>query len=174
MHIRYSGTDMSRKSTAPYPFGDLLALARQSWIAQMASGVGAMGYSDYRRSDAAVMRLLRRAPLSIGALGDALGVTRQAARKVVLGLELRGFATTARDERDSRQVNVILTSRGESYAQAVIAVIERLNRDIGERVDPAQLSAADAVLRAVLADEHTRRRAAYLPRPLAPPGDSPP
>ena len=71
-------------------------------------------------------------------------------------------------------VNVILTSRGESYAQAVIAVIERLNRDIGERVDPAQLSAADAVLRAVLADEHTRRRAAYLPRPLAPPGDSPP
>lgn len=164
LHIEYSGTEMSGTSTTPYAFGDLLALARQSWVAQMASGVGAMGYADYRRSDAAVVRLLQRAPLSIGRLGEALGVTRQAARKVVQGLENRGFATTARDERDSRQVNIVLTPEGESYARAVVAVIERLNRDISKRVDPAQLAAADTVLRAVLADD-TRNLSSRVARP---------
>ncbi len=81
------------KSTGAYRFGDLLALARQSWITQMADGLTARGYADYRRSDAASVRQLQRGPMSIGRLGAALGVTRQAARKVADGLVLRGFAS---------------------------------------------------------------------------------
>ncbi|MGH9116254.1 MAG: MarR family winged helix-turn-helix transcriptional regulator [Acidimicrobiales bacterium] len=156
---------MPPKSTVQYRFGDLLALARQSWITQMAHGLRAMGYGEYRRTDAAVMRLLQRGPMPVGRLGDALGVTRQAARKVAQGLERRGLATAARDNRDSRQVNITLSGDGEAYARAVVTVIERLNRDLCRRVDPAQLAGADAVLRAVLADEHTRALAAYLPVP---------
>ncbi len=158
---------MSLESTPPYRFGDLLALARQSWVRQMASGLNALGYPDYRRSDAAVMRLLQRGPLSVGRLGEALGVTRQAARKVADALERRGFAVTARDEQDSRQVNIVLTPGGEAYARAVVAVIGRLNEDLCQRVDPDQLMAADAVLRAALDDDRSRRRAARLaPPPL--------
>jgi DNA-binding MarR family transcriptional regulator len=156
---------VARKSTGDYPFGDLLALARQSWIRQMADGLVAKGYSDYRRSDAAAVRRLQRGAMSIGRLGAALGVTRQAARKVADGLVLRGFATTARDSTDTRQVNVTLTPSGEGYAEAVTQVIERLNRDLVRRVDPADLAGADAVLRAVLADEHAQRVAEFLARP---------
>jgi DNA-binding MarR family transcriptional regulator len=137
-------------STPSYRFGDLLALARMRWVQQMAAGVGALGYEDYRRSDAAVMRLLKRAPLSIGGLGDALGVTRQAGRKVVSGLEQRGYATTVRDQFDSRQTNVVLTAAGEAYAQAVIRVIDRLNQELADRVDPVDLAGARRVLAAVL------------------------
>jgi len=133
----------------------------------MAEGLGARGYDDYRRSDAAVMRILLRGPMSIGRLGEALGVTRQAARKVVDGLERRRLATTARGDRDSRQVNVFLTADGAAYADAVVAVIERLNRDLSQTVDPAALAAADAVLRAVLADDHTRALAEHLAHPSA-------
>lgn len=156
---------MPRKSTSPYRFGDLLALARQSWITQMAEGVAAKGYADYRRSDAAAVRMLQRGPISIGRLGTALGVTRQAARKVADGLERRGFATLARDEVDTRQVNVELTSEGEAYADAVRSVIERLNRAVTRKVRPADLAAADAVLRAVLVDDHTRLLAEFLASP---------
>jgi DNA-binding MarR family transcriptional regulator len=156
---------VSTESTSAYRFGDLLALARQSWIAQMAGGLAARGYADYRRSDAAAVRQLRRGSVSIGRLGAALGVTRQGARKVADGLVHRGFATTARDDADTRQVNVTLTPAGEAYARAVTQVIERLNRDLIRRVDPADLVAADAVLRAVLADDHTRRRAEFLGPP---------
>ncbi|MGH9055844.1 MAG: MarR family winged helix-turn-helix transcriptional regulator [Acidimicrobiales bacterium] len=156
---------MPPKSTAPYRFGDLLALARQSWTSQMATGLRAMGYEEYRRTDAAVMRLLQRGPMSVGRLGDALGVTRQAGRKVAQGLERRGLASAARDDRDSRQVNITLSPDGEAYAAAVVAVIEHLNRDLCRRVDPANLAGADAVLRAVLADDRTRTLAAYLGGP---------
>ena len=156
---------MQHESNASYRFGDLLALARVSWVSQMASGLAAMGYDDYRRSDAAVMRLLQRGPMSIGRLGEATRVTRQAARKIVDGLERRGFATTARDESDSRQINVLLTDQGATYANAVRTVIKRLNRELCERVEPADLAGADTVLRAVLADDHSRQLANQLPPP---------
>ena len=156
---------MPRKSISPYRFGDLLALARQSWITQMAGGLAAKGYDDYRRSDAAAVRLLQRGPMSIGRLGAALGVTRQAARKVADGLERRGFASLARDEFDARQIMIKLTSDGEAYGEAVRAVIEKLNRTVTRKVEPADLATADAVLRAVLADDHTRRLAEFLGPP---------
>ena len=156
---------MPRKSTSPYRFGDLLALARQSWITQMAGGLAEKGYGDYRRSDAAVVRMLQRGPVSIGRFGAALGITRQAARKVADGLERRGYATLARDETDARQVNVALTSDGEAYADAVRSVIEKLNRAVMKKVRPADLAVADAVLRAVLADDHTRHQAEFLGTP---------
>lgn len=46
---------VTQESRGPHRFGDLLALARQSWVAEMARGLAAMGYGDYHRSDAAVM-----------------------------------------------------------------------------------------------------------------------
>jgi DNA-binding MarR family transcriptional regulator len=159
---------MPAQSSASYPFGDLLALARQSWLGEMASRLAALGYADYRRTDAAATRLLlRRGPVAVGQLGTALGVTRQAARKVADGLQQRGYASTGRDTRDARQLEVTLTPAGRDYARAVIAVIEELNRVVCERADPPQLAAADAVLRAALFDDSARRRASRLPAPPA-------
>jgi DNA-binding MarR family transcriptional regulator len=157
---------MPEESTAAYPFGDLLALARQSWLGEMASRLARLGYDDYRRSDAAAVRLLRRrGPVPVGQLGTALGVTRQAARKAADALQQRGFAATRRDPRDSRQLNVTLTPAGQDYARAVIAVIGELNREVARRAEPAQLVAADAVLRAALFDASARQQAARLARP---------
>jgi DNA-binding MarR family transcriptional regulator len=146
---------VTEKSSAPYLFGDLLALARRSWVAQMETRLEQRGYRDYRRSDAAAMRLLRRPRQSIGELGAALGITRQAARKLTDGLERRGYARTEQDPHDSRRLNILLTNEGEAYSRAVVEVIQALNHELADRVDPAQLAAADTVLRAVL-DEETR------------------
>ena len=83
-------------------------------------------------------------------------------------LEHRGFVTLARDRADGRQIKVSLTAAGEIYAGAVREVIEELNRDLASRVEPSDLAAADTVLRAVLADEHTQRLAEYLSMPPGP------
>lgn len=155
---------MPEKSTAPYLFGDLLALARLSWVREMASRLDQLGYPDYRRTDAAALRLLRRGPVPVGRLGAVLGVTRQAARKVADGLGQRDYARTERDASDSRKLNVVLTPRGEQYARAVIGVISVLNTELSQRVDPAQLAAADAVLRASITDG-ALARTAHLIRP---------
>ena len=66
------------------------------------------------------------------------------ARKVADGLEQRGYATTERDSRDTRQLNVTLTRLGRDYTVSVISVITELNREVAGRVSPAQLAAADA------------------------------
>jgi DNA-binding MarR family transcriptional regulator len=69
---------------------------------------------DYRRTDAAAVRLLlRRGPVPVGRLGTALGVTRQAARKAANGLQQRGFATARRDPDDARQLIIALTPTGQ-------------------------------------------------------------
>lgn len=156
---------MPAQSRAAYSFGDMLALARQSWLREMDSRLDRAGYPGYRRSDAAVLRLLRRGPAPVGRLGTVLGVTRQAARKVADALVQRGYAITERDPADARQLNVILTPVGQDYARAIRTVIEELNRELGTRVDPAQLAAADAVLRAALFDDSARQRASRLPGP---------
>jgi DNA-binding MarR family transcriptional regulator len=156
---------MPTESTPTYRFGDLLALGRQSWLYQMTSRLESLGYAGYRRGDVAVMRMLLLGPLPVGRLGAVLGVTRQAARKVADGLEQRGYATTERDSRDARQLNVTLTPVGRDYARAVLAVTEELNREVAGRVSPAQLAAADTVLRAALFDDSARQRASHLPPP---------
>jgi DNA-binding MarR family transcriptional regulator len=143
---------LGRVSDSPPPlFGDVLALARQSWIGQMAGRLGQLGYHDYRRSDAIVFRYLQRGPAAIGRLGAVMGVTRQAARKVVDGLEERGFASTTRDQLDGRRLNVTLTPAGARYARAVVEVIVALNDELGRRVDPEQLGIARLVLHEVIA-----------------------
>ncbi len=131
-------------------FGDLLALARLRWVREMAAGLGARGYPDYRRSDASVLRHLRRDELTIGQLGATLGVTRQAARHVVDGLEARGYARTTRDAHDSRRVRVALTTTGSAYADAVIDVVHSLNEELTVRLAPQQLEAARAALQAIV------------------------
>jgi DNA-binding MarR family transcriptional regulator len=127
-------------------FGDLLAQARERWIRAMALRLGALGFHDYRRSDPLVMRSLRSGEVSLGGLGVTLGVSRQAARKVVNGLVERGYAHVTTSTQDSRRRLVGLTPRGRDYLAAVVATLRELHDEVVHSVDPQQLAAAYAVL----------------------------
>jgi len=161
----YNAGVMAEQSNPEYRFSDLVALARLSWLGEATSRLERLGYPGFRRGDSATMRALSRGPLPVGRLGAVLGVTRQAARKIADALEQRGYVTTQRDSRDTRQLNVTLTPAGREYARAVIAVTEQLNRHVAGQVSPAQLAAADTVLRAALFDDTARQRASRLPPP---------
>jgi DNA-binding MarR family transcriptional regulator len=152
-------------TTPVYRFGDLLGVARLSWVRKMASELEARGFPGYRVSDAASVRFLFVAPRTLGELGDLLTVTRQAARKAARNLEGRGYATIARDPDDARKLNVALTAAGRAYALAIVEVIASLNRALAVRVVPEQLQAADEVLRALIDDEALRAWAQTIPGP---------
>jgi DNA-binding MarR family transcriptional regulator len=150
----------------PYHIGDLLALARQSWVREMARRLSDRGYPDYRASDAAVMRRLQNGSFAIGQLATAYGVTRQTARKIVTALEARGLASTDRDRADGRQVNVVLTPAGRTYASAVIAAIDELNADYLARLTPDQIDVTDTALRLAIFDDDLKAAAdRFVPRP---------
>jgi len=137
---------MSPDPVAEMLFGDLLAQARERWIRVMAQRLGALGFHDYRRSDPLVMRSLRGGEVSLGALGVRLGVTRQAARKVVNGLVGRGYAQVTTSSQDSRRRLVNLTPRGRDYLAAVVATLRAMHDEVVDSVDPQQLAAAYSVL----------------------------
>ncbi|MDA8198929.1 MAG: MarR family winged helix-turn-helix transcriptional regulator [Thermaerobacter sp.] len=159
---------MSILSSEPYRFGDLLALARAGWVAQMADALEAQGYPGYRRTDAWAMRLLASGPVPITQVGMRFGISRQGGRKVVDGLMARGYAATDPDATDRRRVNVSLTPVGAAYADAVLAVIRELNGSLAALEEPRDLEAADRVLRAAM-DERARQTAQCLVRPPSSP-----
>jgi DNA-binding MarR family transcriptional regulator len=140
---------MPETSSAPKHFGDLLALARRSWVLEMAQRLDGLGYRDYRRSDAIILRWLRHGSMPLGQLAQALGVSRQAARKLVDGLVVREFAVVERDHGDARRLNVDLTSYGREYAHHVIDVVTALNSELEGKLDPYDVVVAKAVLRTV-------------------------
>ena len=69
-------------------------------------------------------------------------------------LSMYSSAATRDWSPDERDQALVLRGVG------AVAVIEELNRDLGQRVDPAQVAAADAVLRAAMFDASTQPRAA--------------
>jgi DNA-binding MarR family transcriptional regulator len=152
-----------------YRFGDVLALARRSWVQQVQRRMAEAGFADYRRTDAWMLRLLTGEPLPIGRLGEAMGVTRQTARQLADGLVDRRLATFDVDPGDARRRLVTLTPEGETYARAVRETQDALNSTLRRRVSAQDLVIADSVLRAVFPTGDARRRVDVLvPPPGAP------
>jgi hypothetical protein len=77
---------MATDANPPYRFGGLLARARRSWVEQIRERMQEAGFPGYRQSDAWVLALLLQRPLAIGQLGEAMGISRQAARQMADGL----------------------------------------------------------------------------------------
>jgi len=140
---------MSSGFTSTPLFGDALALARQSWVREMASRLADHGFDDYRVSDALALRWLAHHALPFATFTSSLGVSRQNARKVVDGLVERSFAVIEADPVDARRRNVRLTTKGDAYATAVIDTLHTLNDELSEKIDPLQLDAAISVLKYV-------------------------
>lgn len=101
----------------------LLALARERWVRAMAERLGALGFSDYRRSDPWVLRSLRTADVALESLGETLGLTRQGARKVVNGLVERDYANVIASTIDTRRRIVELMPNGRQYLTAVVSTL---------------------------------------------------
>jgi len=118
-----------------------------------ADGLTRRSYDDYRATDAAVFCRLLQGPTAVGRLNEVLGASRQAARKVVEGLEQRSYVTTERDPKDARRLIVSLTPVGKAYAEAVVDVIDSLNQGLTDGVARDDLAATRRVLFAVLAGE---------------------
>jgi DNA-binding MarR family transcriptional regulator len=115
----------------------------------MSTELERQGFFAYRRSDAAVLRILARRPRPLGVLGSQLNVSRQVARQIVDGLDRRGYATARRDDSDQRRVQVELTPLGREYSLAIRATIDLLQRRVEGAVSRSDLDVAQRVLATV-------------------------
>ena len=130
-----------------------MAAARRFRTAPGATGLARVRVASWLRWSAAVQQ-----PLAIGQLGEAMGISRQAARQMADGLVERGYATFGTDDADARRTLVVLTPRGKAYGRAIWRAQDALNETVRSRVSEADLAVADAVLRAVFPDDNARQR----------------
>jgi DNA-binding MarR family transcriptional regulator len=97
------------------------------------------GFTDRRFPDGRVLRLCSGPDeLTISGVARSIGVSRQAASKLVAGLLDRGYVTIAASAEDGREKIVTLTARANEYLAAQRAasrrIEERVRADLGDDV----------------------------------------
>jgi DNA-binding MarR family transcriptional regulator len=141
------------QDTTRTDFGLLLALALNSYVGHLHRRLGEAGYTDLRPTFGLPLRALHAGPRTLTELARELGVTKQAAAKVVGELERRRLIERHPSPQDGRATLLRLSARGEALVAVAVEAGNAVERDLA-----AELGApAAAGLRAGL------ERLAYRP-----------
>ncbi|HLI45269.1 MAG TPA: MarR family transcriptional regulator [Acidimicrobiales bacterium] len=156
------------------PPGRLGAALRRAWLGyqhRLDEEMRAAGFPGRRLSDARVLRLVAQsdALTTAARIGRELGITRQAAAKIVASLRDRGYVTATSSASDGREKKVSLTARGREYLSTQQAAARRLELDLRQQLGSDAFAALGALLEALGAGgpgpdqprlrEYLRRRA---------------
>jgi DNA-binding MarR family transcriptional regulator len=127
----------AKSATARTDFGLLLAHAFNSYVEHLHRMLGERAFTDLRPTFGLPLRAMQERPRTLTELAGELGVTKQAAAKVVRELEQRRLIERAPSPDDGRATLLRLSSRGQSLVSAAIEIgntVERqLAGDVGER-----------------------------------------
>ena len=91
-------------------------------------------------------------PMSLGALGDHLGLSLPAVSRAVEGLVKRGIVTREEDPADRRSKRVVITRRGRRLHDRIYAIRLAGVRGFVEELDPDQREALLNGLRPIVSN----------------------
>lgn len=112
--------------------GRALARARWTFNAQFEARILARGFEDFRPSDVTVIARLPLAGCRITELAERAGVTKQAAGKMVRGLEERGYVSRCADPEDGRAQRIELTKAGRKFLECALEEIAAIEEEWSE------------------------------------------
>jgi DNA-binding MarR family transcriptional regulator len=104
------------------------------------------GIDDMRSSYGFVIRALDEAPQGLTELAERLGVTKQAAIKVVDDMEAHGFLVREPHPADRRAKLLALTDKGKAVRKAALAESRRMERELRRELGDADVDALRRVL----------------------------
>jgi DNA-binding MarR family transcriptional regulator len=110
------------------PLARLLALAFRQLIDQLHERLAAAGYHDVRPAFGYVLLALRDHPATGADVAVLLGVTKQAASKVVDEMERGGYVKRQPHGDDARAKAIVITARGRKF----LGVVESIYDDLEE------------------------------------------
>jgi DNA-binding MarR family transcriptional regulator len=132
-------------------------LATLAWLAGVSANehllqrTRAGGHSQIRNSHGYVFQHLIGGPRAIGELASLLGVTQQAASKVVAELTELGYVERRSDAIDSRVRRVALTARGRAVIERSRAARSKLEAELVAELGTRAVATARRTLLALLA-----------------------
>lgn len=110
---------------APAPgqhaLGFALRRAQHGFRRQVNEELAGAGFESRRFPDGRVLAMCAMAETTITGIGNALGITRQGASKIVAGLKERGYVDVTTSPDDGREKHVTLTPRAVEYLTAMQA-----------------------------------------------------
>jgi DNA-binding MarR family transcriptional regulator len=108
---------------------------------QLGDAVLRAGIDDMRTSFGFVIRALAERDRTLTELSELLGVTKQAAIKVVDEMELRGYLTREADPADRRAKVLSLTDKARRVRRAALRESRRLEKELLDDVGAGDVQA---------------------------------
>lgn len=124
----------------------LLRGARNTYASAIHQAHLASGFDDIPKNGAFVLGAIRRNGSPMSEIISWLHISKQAAGQLVDTLVLRGYLDRTIDPDDRRRMQVALTERGQSAADAGRAAVLRIDAVLEARVGPTAIAQARKVL----------------------------
>jgi DNA-binding MarR family transcriptional regulator len=122
--------------TGSTDFGLLLARAFNTYVEHLHGELDARGFPDLRPTFGLPLRALHRGPRTLTELAVELGVSKQAAAKVVGQLERRRLIEREPSTTDRRATLLHLSASGRSLVAAAIHIGGDVERDLARELGP--------------------------------------
>ncbi len=116
-----------QEDSAAMPLARLFAMATRYLIGELHGRLAERGWPDIRPSWGFALLAIRDGPMTSGGIAELLGVTKQAASKVVDAITAEGYVRREASSGDARVKQLVLTPRGVQLlttAEDIYAEIE--------------------------------------------------
>jgi DNA-binding MarR family transcriptional regulator len=134
------------------PLARLFAIGYRQLIDGLHDRLRARGWTDIRPAFGFVLLAARDQPTSVTELAELMGMTKQAASKLVDAMVSGGYIQRGTDPQDGRQRPVTLTARGEELLSAVEQVYAELEDGWAELIGTSHLDRMRRDLMRILSD----------------------
>jgi DNA-binding MarR family transcriptional regulator len=145
------------------PLARLLAVAYRSLIMDLHTELRDQGWTDVRPAYGFVLLALQSGPTTSGALGDLLGITKQATSKLVEGMAEAGYLRRTIGTGDARQKPIVLTDRGRDLLGVVEQIYLVLEARWADVIGAEEVERLRADLTAAVTDNGRRELPAIRP-----------
>lgn len=130
----------------------LMAAGFRSAVTALHRELAEQGHPDARPLHGFALQAVGPEGCTITALGQRLGVSKQAAAKTARGLEVAGYLRRRAEERDRRAVVLVRTERAEDLLARSEAFFSRWLREGVDEVGEGPLATTVEVLRRLAGD----------------------
>src|SRR5262249_47557798 len=123
-HLPPSVVAMKRSAPASIPLARLLAMAYRQLIDDLHDRLAAAGHADVRPAFGYVLLAVRDEPAMGANIAALLGVTKQAASKLIDEMERGGYVRRLAHRNDGRAKAIAITARGKAFLALVESIYE--------------------------------------------------
>jgi DNA-binding MarR family transcriptional regulator len=148
---------------ARVPLARLMAMAYRQLIDGLHARLAEHGHRDVSPSFGYVLLAVRAGPTTGVAIAELLGVTKQAASKLIDAMEAGGYVVRAPHGDDARAKRIAITPRGRRFLVTVESIYDELEDEWARATSRKRVEKLRTDLRAVVEAAHGGKLPAVRP-----------